>query len=793
MLRKTLFYQRPLKSQRELIGACELERDQQRLAWGRPLAQRFRLVQQVNNTRVITPHGEWRELTPDERVILIDELDREGDLRFTKAKKLLGLSRNHVFGFEEGGEKRFLGNRTNAALVKALGALWWKMSQSQRQQVIEDLLSFEKKEPLKRRAMKAYGLSEKAANALADTELEPDYCRLSRVAIERVLPLMEEGVPYMTAVKEVYGERRTEPVDELPPVLQGMEQMRNPVVVRALTELRKVVNAIVRRYGKPDVIRIELARDMRRSKKQRQAATKRNRDNEKRRENAAERLRTEVRIQHPTRDDIERVLLHDECGGVCPYTGRAIPIAALFGMNPQFDVEHIIPWSRSLDNSFLNKTLCYHQENRSRKTNRTPWEAYGHDESRWNDIIQRVKRFHGEAAREKLQRFQMKDTKDITELASQQLNDTRYASRAAAEYVGLLYGGLWDENRKRRVFACRGTTTAFFRLAWGVNGILGDGDLKTRDDHRHHAVDAAIVAMTTPGLIKALSDRVRKYTGGRLEWRGVAPPWDSFEDELRQAIGDTVVSHRVSRRVSGPLHEDTVYSFPKADGDGGTCLHRRRPLDSLDKRDIDNIVDDAVRERVRVKLAELGGNIKRFQDPDNHPYLESGDGRRIPIHKVRLRSNVSVHTVGHGDGTRNVRTRNNHHVEVYEEKGGKGPPVWRHRLVPLLEAAERRKNGQEIVQRGFGPDTRFIFSLASGELVELDDEEKGRAIWVVRTVSETKGRLSFEMTRDTDARTQAELRKAKKARFTAALSRLQKLNAQKVAVNPAGEVQRAHD
>src|SRR5690606_35417899 len=135
--------------------------------------------------------------------------------------------------------------------------------------------------------------------------------------------------------------------------------------------------------------------------------TRQNRQREKERAVAAERIIREARIANPSRADIEKVLLADECGWQCPYTGRQIDWSTLLGPHPQFDVEHIWPRSRCLDASFANKALCFHEESRTRKRGRTSSAAYGRDPRRWAEIIARGQRFEGDfrTRREKLRRF----------------------------------------------------------------------------------------------------------------------------------------------------------------------------------------------------------------------------------------------------------------------------------------------------------------------------------------------------------------------------------------------------
>jgi len=787
-LHDAIFYQRPLRSQKGLIGECELEPGHKRAPWALLVAQRFRLLQRVNDTRIICPDGTERALRPEERSALIEKLETVEELKFARAKKLLKLSEEHAFNWETGGEKRFVGNTTGARLAKIFGKRWQGFSSADKDRIVEDLRSFEKRDALKRRAMKAWGLPEDAAEKFADLHLEPGYCRHCRKALVRLVAEMENGTPYVTACDKLYPQRRkpSVPLDLLPPLQKTNIEVRNPAVCRALTQLRKVVNGIIRRRGKPTEIRIELARDLRRSRKQRREISKRYRQNERARQEAAAKIAAEAGIPNPSRADIEKVLLAEECNWTCPYTGRSISMNDLFGSTPRFDVEHIIPFRRCLDNSFFNKTLCEAQENRSRKRNRTPWEAYGHDEQRWHEIIQRVKRFRGRGRLEKLRRFQTREVEDLGDIATRELNDTRYASRLAIQYLGLLYGGVIDETHKRRVQAARGGVTALLRDLWGANAILGDGGTKSRDDHRHHAVDAVIVALTDPAAIKALSDAsARPWRAGPISFSGASLPWPDFLDDLRRSIQAINVSHAVSRRVRGPLHEETFYGPT----DDPSVFHVRKRLSELSSTELDDIVDDRVRHLVKAKLQELGQSDpgKAFQSPQNHPALPNRRGAPVPIHKVRIRKTLSAFPVGTSQ-PRWVVSKANHHMEIVETTDRRGRPRWEGHLVSLYEAARRLKNNQPVVRRDHGPSKRFLFSLAPGETIELDNPDGSRGLYVVRSI--WGDRIAY--VHANDARKIKDLKSAK-AIHSPCTDSLRKMNCRKVTVTPLGEVRRAND
>ncbi|HKT12983.1 MAG TPA: type II CRISPR RNA-guided endonuclease Cas9, partial [Terriglobia bacterium] len=573
-----IFYQRPLRFDPNTIGRCELEPGRRRAPAYLLTSQRFRLLQSVNNLRVLPPDDVEMPLTPADRQKLIEELETKGDRTFKHISKLLDLEKGYSFNLERGGEKRIKGNRTNADFYAVFGDRWLRMSPQERDRAVEYVHSFQKPQKLKEAARNKWGLSGEQAEKLAGLSLEADYMNLSLKAIEKFLPLLEQGITYGEARRQLYPAafQSGEPSTLLPPVERALTEIRNPAVMRSLTELRRVVNAIIRRHGKPSFVHLELARDLKKSKKQRQAISETNRQNEKARANAFEEIiKADVGIKDPKPDDIRRFLLAEECHWMCPYTGKTISARSLFGPEPQFDLEHIIPFSQSMDNSFQNLTLCYVPENRSIKGNRTPWQAYHGNTEQYEAILDRVRKFAGDrrTVAAKLKRFAMDDEGlegFLEDFRNRQLNDTAYATSIAAKYLGLLYGGVNDAEGRKRIQATSGQATSYFRSLWKLNSILNDGPsanggavAKSRDDHRHHAVDAIVIGLTDAAMIKRLSDAAQRAPfEHRRRFASLEAPWPNFTDSVRGEIDKIVVSHRVSKKVSGALHEETIYSPP---------------------------------------------------------------------------------------------------------------------------------------------------------------------------------------------------------------------------------------
>lgn len=788
-LHRAIFRQRPLKPQKDLIGKCELEPGQQRAPWASLEAQRFRLLQKVNDLQILAPDGTRRKLSDEERKALVEVLERDGDRTFAQIRKLPQF-KGCKFSHEAGGEEKLPGNRTASKLYAIFGERWFAMSESDRNRLVEDVRSIRNEEVLARRGTRVWGLNEEQAKALGAVSLQEGYCSHSKRALRKLLPAMERGESYMTALDEAYPERRLpwNAMNALPPVAHApLGELRNPMVERSLNELRKVINALVKKHGKPDRVRIELARDLKKSRKDRERIWRQNRENEKGRSKAAQRIFEELGIPDAKRDAVERVLLAEECNWECPYTGKHISIGALLGEHPQFDVEHIIPFSRCLDNSFMNKTLCYHEENRSIKQNRTPFEAYGSNPERWDEILNRVKKFRGRGARAKLERFRLESTESLDDFSTRQLNDTRYASRLASDFLGLLYGGRTDDAGSLRIQPTRGQVTAHLRNVWGLNRILGDGGAKSRDDHRHHAVDAICIALTTPGIIKMLSDAARMAPlQNRRQFADVKEPWDGFYDDVKKVVDSLVVSHRVSKRVNGPLHEETIYGKGADEG----YVHVRKPLSAMSHGDVDEIVDPVVRNLVKQALD--GGEPKKvFADPKNHPCFETAHGRRIPIHKARIRRKLSPFTIGTGPSERLVVTDSKHHVEIVEVVDKIGNPKWEGYVVSRFEALQRLRRKEPVVKRDHGKRKCFKFSLSINDVVEMKSDTGSVALYRVASISRfTNGtvQLSFQLTNDA-----RQISKIPKEGRTRTPDRMRQRECVKRVITSIGEIRRSND
>jgi CRISPR-associated endonuclease Csn1 len=831
-----LFFQRPIAAQKHLIGECELEcgdathPPQRRAPWASMAAQRFRILQKVNDLKVIHPDSDIATpLSPEDRMKLYHLLDTEGTQTFKAIRKHLGISKECFFNFEKSdqnkdGEKTLLGNRTQHSMLKVFGRFWYEFTEGKQNQIIENWRNSESDEILMQEAVQHLGLTPEEAQLLVNEKAASDYCALSLKAINQLMPLMLEGASFKTAETTIYGDRFSGLTvhETVPEMRKILPTLRNPAVERAMTELRKVVNALVREYGKPHEIRIELARELKKPRGERLKETDKIRKREKERADIVKKILTECGNSNPSRADIEKGLLHRECGGICPYTKKVINFSSLYN-DSEFDIEHIIPRSRFPDNSFQNKTLC-HQSMNQLKGGRTPYEMYKGTPEEYEKLLDRVRSWPIKN-RGKLDRFRVgepgvKEDNTLEGFSERQLNDTRYTSVAAAKLLATLYGGRErinpDGSKEQAVYATSGSITAALRSTWGLEEILrelvppqpGDTRGKPRIDHRHHAIDAITIAATRPAVIAAMARDSSRAIDPRTRPK-IEQPWKNFIPSIRPHIEQLLVSHRPEHKLSGELHDETNYGRPYQENQK-TLVHIRKRVAGLSTKDVANIVDLEVKKAVERKAAELGGNLAACELKNDWPVLSTRNGSTIPIKKVRLKKVLDATPVGNETRRRYVAESSNHHVAVYAQLDAAGKEKrWDGVIVSLLEAYQRISEAKRseaykkhrrsipVIQRSItgAEDLQFKFSLMGGDTVELHrncdhiSEVCNPEIYRVRTIA-ANGQLS--LVKITDARMKKDIQAAKEW-WSPTADTLRKLGCRKVIVDLQGRRRYAND
>ena len=357
-----------------------------------------------------------------------------------------------------------------------------------------------------------------------------------------------------------------------------------------------------------------------------------------------------------TSDVLRKLRLWEEQGPVharmCPYTGDVISFE--MAVSAATEIDHILPFSKTLDDSAANKVICIARANRD-KGDRSPYEAFGHSPAGYDyqAILDRVVEFPSN----KRWRFQpdaMQKFEDEDQFLDRQLNETRYLSRTARTYLAHLYDERGEGGQRVRVIP--GRMTALLRQGWGLEGMLrvtetGEIARKQRDDHRHHAIDAFVVANTTQGLLQRFARASGSHYDpeGKLKSiAGQAPPWDGFDrSDLQPFLDRMVVSYkpdhgtrgRGSRSTTGQLHNETAYGLIELAESGPSKVVVRKKLTDFKKRsDFDSVRDSALREallEVWDSTVESGGKPADFAEQAATEGVML-NGKPQPVRRVRV-------------------------------------------------------------------------------------------------------------------------------------------------------------
>jgi CRISPR-associated endonuclease Csn1 len=779
----TMFAQKPVFWRTGTLGQCRLQPGAELCPKGSWLSQQRRMLEKLNNLAIAG--GNARPLDHEERAAILTKLQTQASMSWSGVRRALeptfkarGESAKTIkFNLELGGDSKLLGNSLEAKLADIFGPEWidhpnknalrnevharlWAADYgkvgAQRVVILSDRDRKEGRAKARDSFIRDFAVSPEQADALASIKLPQGWEPYSTAALQKILPELEKGERFGTILNsperkwaewrnenfpnreqptgEVY-DKLPSPTKMHPDELSRIKSLRNPTVVRAQNELRKVVNNLISLYGKPDLIRIELARDVGKSKREREEIKSAIRTQERKRRAAEADLKSKG-ISSPSRADIEKWLLWKESQERCPYSRNQIGFDDLFRRG-LYEVEHIWPLPRSLDDSFKNKTLC-HRDWNQRKGKRTPFEAFGHTEE-WaaiKDGLDKLLTVKDAMSPGKIRRFLAESMPE--DFASRQLTDTRYAARQAVAFLKKLWPDMGPETPVK-VQSVNGKVTAQLRKRWGLNNILSDDGEKTRADHRHHAVDALAVACANPAYVKRLSDYYKN------EERGLKPhlpePWSTIRQDATAAVDAIIVSHRVRKKVSGPLHDEMPLGYTKKDVvKGGVTLGiyvKRMPVGKLSletlkiervediSRTAKFVVEDkAIRQALRAHLEKTNAPPAKAYPPYPRVNEHGSEIRKARVLTVQQRTLMRPVANGFADPA------NNHHIVIYRLPDGKTG----FEVVSLIDALGRLSRREPVVRRDRGDGSTFVMSLAMGEALEFPPDHKMKGYKIVQGV-----------------------------------------------------------
>ncbi len=683
-LQKTLMARRPTLSGDNLlkmIGHCTFETNEYRAPKASHSAERFVWLTKLNNLR-ITAQGETRGLFAQERALLIDLPFTQAKLTYKQVRSKLGLNDNEKFIGLAYRHDKDIESSTSLFEAKAfhmlrkaytdanLNTQWQRDSiDSTRLDSLAYAQTVFKDDKEARDWLQTQGIEAEIIEAVLDVSFS-EFIRLSIKALGKILPYMAQGQRYDEAVQSAgyahhsqlhTGEKKTQYIPRI-----SKDDIPNPVVYRALNQARKLVNAIVKRYGAPSSVHIELARDLNKPFDERRKIEKDQKTFQETKQKDIQAFE-DTFGRTPRGTDLIKWRLYREQFSQCAYTQTPFDLNRLFDTG-YAEIDHALPYSRSFDDGMNNKVLVHTRENRN-KGNRTPYEYMNGAENspQWQNFVAWVEgnKNYRLAKKQRLLRKAF-DEDESSKFRERNLTDTRYASKKFKELVET-HLQLHSDSKTQRCVVVSGQLTSLLRARWGLLKVRENGDL-------HHALDAAVVAATSHGMVKRMSDYAKRKELAFVKSGFVDPetgeipdihaqdimqehfpePWLGFRKELEARLspnpavffpeGDAPKPVRVSRaplrKGLGQAHQETIRSA-KLLAKGEALSTVKVPLSSLKLKDLPKIMgyDDprnadliqAISDRL---TAFNDDGAKAFKDP---LYRPSKDMNNAPlVRSVRL-------------------------------------------------------------------------------------------------------------------------------------------------------------
>lgn len=522
-----IMYQRPFMTKElieKMVGECTFEKGEKRAPKASYSFEVFRLASDLSHLVFIPRNASKRQakrenleikLSSEQIRKVIDAAKNQKGLTYKKVRGIAGISDDYVPKDVRGKKKdddefgegnTFGGLKAYSDIRSALKDLpedWAKIDNETMINQVAYILTTQKADQGIRTELNQLPLSDKAKEAII--RIKPTnfkaFGHLSIKALQKITENLLKGMTYDKACEAAGYDFKKQSV--------SLEQITNPVVKRAITQTLKVVRAIERKHGKPYFIKVETARDLAKNFKDRKAIENENKENQARNQSIVQTL-NENNIVTPTGQQIIKVKLYREQNGVCLYSGKPIDFETMLRDNNAYQIDHIVPFSRSNNDGMTNKVLVLTEENQ-KKSNKTPFEYFGADDQRWKEYAARVEaiyktrdvktadkatnvvnyKYNGYAMRKKQNLLLQVYKNDSWNVRA--LNDTRYITRFIQNYLRQMVDFAKGEE-KQRVVAPNGTTTAYLRKRWGL--------AKDRtDDVLHHAKDAAVVAAIDMGIV----------------------------------------------------------------------------------------------------------------------------------------------------------------------------------------------------------------------------------------------------------------------------------------------------
>lgn len=684
-----IYFQRSLKSQKHLVGGCQFERRTFRkdgkvisepvkvCPISSPLFQEFRIWQTINHLEIQeiltkTKH----QINDDQRQLIFDLFQNKPKISGNDILKALKLSKEV---WRTNLRKEVPGNATRVAIKYSLESAQLSA------ETIQSLLVFDRAGDLEQQPLfklwhmlysidspetalqslkKNFKLDSAQSEKLLQTELKEGFGSLSSKAIKKLLKYLPSGLNYADACSQAgynHSDSVTKPgnenrtlksVEELELLKKG--ELRNPAVEKILNQLILLIKELVAEFGQPDEIVIELARELRQNAEQRNRTLKNIEEQEKKNEKIRAELQQDPYFagKRVSKRDVEKYKLAQEFNFRSPYRpeGPQISIKELF---TEYEIEHIIPRARMFDDSFINKTIAHISDNRE-KDNDTAFDFMSSKRSALLEayrgfLLNRSKAKDG-ISKAKLDRLLMSKSDIPSDFINRQLKETQFITKKAREILFPIC---------REVNVTTGSVTSMLRHLWGFDTVIqnlhlpkyrAEGltevytskeehqdrkreriiDWDKRNDHRHHALDALVVACTTRKHIKNLNDLNKEFDAHSFS--NTEPVWKSLKkrfpppfthQQIQDAIEQILISYKPGKRLAsksknkigdirkgkahliprGRLHEESLY--------GRIKRYKKVSIAKLREADLPRIAHEHDYHLMLEHLQRFGGDFKK--------------------------------------------------------------------------------------------------------------------------------------------------------------------------------------
>ncbi len=571
-----------------LVGQCSYFPTEKRAANADVSSELCRAYERLKHLVIIHEGGTEQRLTPQQIDKYIAVLfspvalkGKKGKVTYNTIREDLGLSGKSVFK----GVPQDAAEKNEVFAPKSWRCLQGHLDPQLLSRMLDDrdfgdaiceALTYASTEESLEKRLEQLDLTQEELDAIEGVpftgKLFKGYGSRGRAALGLLIEAFEEPeVTTLTQAEEASGLLALRLADRgirgtsLPPYQTYDPTCNNPVVLRAMGRMRRIVNSIIKIYGVPDEIHIELGRELKMSKKEKDKISKSNRENEaqnkKWAEFAAGILGCEP-AEVPGRI-VRKLIMCDEQGSKDAYRPQmGISKEKLVRDERYCEIDHVLPYSRTSDDSRANKVLTLAKNNQD-KGERTPYEWMTSGEPgapSWDEYRAHVMTSVKHPRKRANMLNTNLDAKAEKAFIDRNLNDTRYMTVAVKNYLEdtLQFP---EDGRKKHVSAVAGGATASLRWVWGLN--YGADDKKDRGDDRHHAVDAAVIAAcseaTVQAVAKARSKGPETFKHLRKSRLADTQPWPTFAAEVDARRAFVVPTRMANHGVSGRALEDTGY------------------------------------------------------------------------------------------------------------------------------------------------------------------------------------------------------------------------------------------